>query len=192
MQAERKSKFSMGKGLVWILIAIPLCLEVGILSILALCMGIMSLPLGIVLLLLGVLGCLYIYSLITSLWLDRRDGWIVFGLREGIFFLVIGAYNCFDGAIGRSSPVNAWTTKNYFETFLLGPLAIAGIALSFYLLYKRMPPNRATRRMGGPILFRHASVPEGDSPSATERPIRPPGFPCRHPKHPSRKPPQAE
>lgn len=67
MQAERKSKFSMGKGLVWILIAIPLCLEVGILSILTLCMGIMSLPLGIVLLLLGVLGCLYIYSLITSL-----------------------------------------------------------------------------------------------------------------------------
>jgi hypothetical protein len=101
----------------------------------------MSLPLGIVFVLLGALGCLYVYSLISSLWLDRRDGWIAFGLLEGMLFLAIGAYNCFDDTIGRSLPVNSWSIKIFFETFVLGPLALAGIPLSLYLLYKRMPPN---------------------------------------------------
>ena len=153
MQVENKSKFNITKVLVGILIAIPLCLEVGFLSFLALWMGIMSLPLGIVFLVLGVLGCLFVYSLIASQWLDRRDGWIVFGLLEGMLFLGIGAYNIFDDTIGRSSPVDAWTTKNYFESFVLGPLAVAGILLSLYLLYKRMPPNRAIRRIGGQSYF---------------------------------------
>ena len=192
MQVENKSKFKITKVLVGILIATPLCLEVGFLSFLALWMGIMSLPLGIVFLLLGVLGCLFIYSLIASLWLDRRDGWIVFGLLEGMLFLGIVAYNIFDDTIGRSSPVDAWTTKNYFESFVLGPLAVAGILLSLYLLYKRMPPNRANRRLGVPMLFRHVSVSEGSNQSATERPMRPPGFPYRRPVCPSGPPPQAE
>lgn len=192
MHVEQKSKFNISKGLIGILIAIPLCIEVGFLSFLALSMGIMSLPFGLVFLLLGALGCLYVYSLIASLWLDRRDGWIVFGLLEGMLFLGIGAYNVFDDAIGRFSSVNSWTTKSYFETFVLGPLAIAGIALSVYLLYKRMPPSHATRLLGAPTLVRHAAVPSGDSPAATERPMRPPDLPYRDPKLSNKKPLQAE
>ena len=191
MPVESKSTFSIGKGLVWTLIAIPLCLEVGFLSIFALFMGILSLPMGIVFLLLGGLGCLYVYSLIVSLWLGRRDGWIVFGLRAGIVFLAIGAYNWFDDAAGRSSPVSNWTTKNYSDA-LLGILAIAGIALSLFLLYEHKPPKPPTWRIGGPIPFRHASVTKGDSSSPTARPMGPPILPYRPPKHPSEKPPQAE
>ena len=190
MQVGNKSKFNICKFLVGILIAIPLCLEVGFLSFLALWMGIMSLPLGIVFLLLGGLGCLFVYSLIASLWLDRRDHWIVFGLLEGMFFLGIGAYTIFVDAIGRSSPGDTWTTKNYFETFVLGSLAVAGIPLSLYLLYKRIPPNRANRQIGESILFRHVSVSEPSNQSATEQPMRSPRFPCRRPLRPSEPPPQ--
>lgn len=189
MHKEPKSEFKIGKGLIGFLIVIPLCLEVGFLSFIALCMGVMGLPSGIVLILLGALGFLYVYGLMASLWLDRRDGWIVFGLLEGILFLGIGAYNFIDDTIRRFSSVNVWTTKNYFETFVLGPLAIAGIALSIYLLGKRMPPSHTGRL---PTLARQAAVNSDDAPNATGRPTRPPDLPNRKPERSTQNSFQAE
>ena len=182
IHTEPKSELKIGKDLIGFLIVIPLCLEVGFLSFLALCMGIMSFPLGILLILLGALGFLYVYSLMASLWLDRRDGWIVFGLLEGILFLGVGAYNFIDDTIRRFSSVNVWTTKNDFETFVQVPLAIAGIALSIHLLFKRMPPRHPPRLLGPPTHVRQAAVTSGDAPNATGRPKRPPDLPNRKPE----------
>ena len=185
IHTEPKSEFKIGKGLIGFLVVMPLCLEVGFLSFIALCMGVMGLPSGILFILLGALGFLYVYSLMASLWLDRRDGWIVFGLLEGILFLGIGAYNFIDDTIRRFSSVNVWTTKNYFETFVQGPLAIAGIALSIHLLFKRMPPRHTTRLLGPPTHVRQAEVTSGDAPNATGRPTRPPDLPNLKPERSS-------
>ncbi|WP_009959299.1 hypothetical protein [Verrucomicrobium spinosum] len=110
-------------------------------SLIALFLGIASFPLGILFIALAALGVLFLYSMATSLWFDHRDGFTIFGLLAGTLLLGIGAYNIVDDAMRRSFSGIEWTTKNYAETYGLGPLAAAGILLSFFLLLRLLPQD---------------------------------------------------
>jgi hypothetical protein len=180
MEKEPRAKLELNKVLISFAVVLPLCIVVGGLSILAFCIGIASLPLGIFLVALAALGALFLYGMVVSLWLDRPNSSIVFGLLAGSVILGIGAYNIIDDAMSRSPSGIIWTTENYVETYGLGPLAVAGIILSVYLLVRRLPRGPETRPPRAPILVRRPSISPVDPLSSTEQPTRGPYLPSRH------------
>ncbi len=105
--------------------------------------------------------------------------------RIACWDLVVGdwCYNIVDDAMGRSSSGLAWTIKNYVETYGLGPLAAAGILLSFFLLLRRLPQDLVSDRPRAPILVRRAPATTADLARPLELfPLKGPYLPTKSPR----------
>lgn len=177
---SQDAKIHLGKIVISMVAILPLCVVVGGLSLMALFLGMASFPLGILFIALAALGVLFLYSMVTSLWFDHRDGLTIFGLLAGTLLLGIGVYNIVDDAMRRSSSGIEWTSKNYVATYGLGPLAAAGILLSFFLLLRRLPQDLVSDRPRAPILVRRAPAATGDHAREMEpRPLKGPYLPTK-------------
>ncbi len=131
---------SAWKVIASVLIVAPLALVTCGLSVMAVFMGLGALmgsgvpAVGALLLGLAGLAGWYLYSLIASLWLDRRGASIVLGLIVGLVILSIGVFNIADDAFARNRSNNTWTAKNYGETYGLGSIGLAGWGLTLFLI----------------------------------------------------------
>ncbi|WP_050030528.1 hypothetical protein [Verrucomicrobium sp. BvORR034] len=177
---SRDAKIHLGKIVISTVVILPLCVAVGGMSLMALFLGIASIPMGILFIALAALGILFLYSMATSLWFDLRDGFTIFGLLAGTLMLGTGAYNIVDDAMRRSFSGIEWTTKNYVETYGLGPLAAAGILLSFILLLRRLPQDLVADRPRAPILVRRLPATSANHARNREaRPVKRPYLPTK-------------
>lgn len=179
---SQDTKIHPGKIVISVVVILPLCVVVGGLSLMSLLLGIASLPFGILFIALAALGALFLYSMVTSLWFDHRDGLTIFGLLAGTLLLGIGVYNIVDDAMRRSSSGIDWTSKNYVETYGHGPLAAAGILVSIYLLVRRLPQDLVADRPTAPFLVRHRPAAAAD----LEKPLEP--LPSKGPYLPTKRP----
>ena len=91
---------------------------------------------GVMLLGLAGFAGWYLYSLIASLWLNRRGASIILGLIIGLIILSIMVYNITDDALDRSRSNTPWTTKNYAEAYGLGSIGFAGWGLTLFLILR--------------------------------------------------------
>ena len=81
---SQDARIPPGKIVISTVVILPLSVVVGGLSLMSLYLGVASFPLGILFIALAVLGVLFLYSMATSLWFDRRDELTIFGLLAGI------------------------------------------------------------------------------------------------------------
>jgi hypothetical protein len=127
------------KIVVSVLIVAPLAVVTCGLSLMAVIMALGALTgtaptAGVLLLYLVGLAGWYLYSLIASLWFDRRGASIVLGLVVGLIFLSIVIFNIADDTLGRVRSNITWTAKQYGETYGLGSVGLAGWGLTLFLI----------------------------------------------------------
>jgi len=139
-EALQRKESAAWKVIATVLVVAPLALVTCGLCLMAVLMGLGALmgsgvpAVGALLLGLAGLAGWYLYSLIASLWLDRRGASIILGLIVGLIILSIGVFNIADDALARNRSNTAWTAKNYGETYGLGSVGLAGWGLTLFLI----------------------------------------------------------
>jgi hypothetical protein len=142
LESTHHSNSSAWKIIASILIVAPLAIVTCGLSLMAVIMGGGALigsgnaAVGILLLGLAGLAGWYLYSLVASLWLNRRGARIILGLIVGLIILSIMVFNITDDALDRSRSNSPWTAKNYGETYGLGTVGLAGWGLTLFLIFR--------------------------------------------------------
>ncbi len=167
-----------------VLVVGPLGMVTLFLSTLAMMMGIGALigggnpGVGILFFSLGGLSCWFLYSLVVSLWLHRREASKVIGLIFGLIVLSVFVVNTADSTIARIGSNRGWVARNYIDTFGFGIIFLNGWILTAFLLFRAAYPKRATAAPyhGDPPAFRKL-VPRQPEPSASHK-VKP--KPCHH------------
>lgn len=144
VESTRHSSSSAWKVIASILIVAPLVIVTCGLSLMAVVMGggalIGSGNVAAGIMLLGPAGLAgwYLYSLIASLWRNRRGEGIILGLIVGLIILSIMLFNITDDALDRCRSNSPWTAKNYGETYGLGTVGLAGWGLTLFLILRAL------------------------------------------------------
>jgi hypothetical protein len=144
LESPQHKGSSTWKIIALIFIVAPLAVVTCGLILMAVIMGVGALvgtgnaAVGVMLLGLAGLAGWYLYSLMGSLWFNRRGASIILGLIVGLIILSIGVFNIADDAFDRIRSNNTWIAKNYVETYGLGLVFLTGWGLTLFLILRAM------------------------------------------------------